>query len=43
MFVDMTVMDVMQMTVVEIVGVSLMAYRHVPAAGLVHMIVLGMY
>jgi hypothetical protein len=40
-FIDVSAMNVMQMSVVEIIGMSVVAYRHVPAAGLVHVIMLG--
>jgi hypothetical protein len=39
--INVTAMNVMQMAVVEIVRVSVVAYGHVPATGLVHVIMLG--
>jgi hypothetical protein len=41
-FIDVAVMNVVQMTIMKIVGVSFVTYRHVPAAGFVHVIMLRM-
>jgi len=42
-FIDVSAVNVMQMAVVEIIGVSVMAYRHVPATGFVDVIMLGVH
>jgi hypothetical protein len=42
-FIDVTAMNVMQMAVVKIIGVSVVAYGHVPTTGFVDVIMLGVY
>ena len=42
-FIDVSAVNVMQMAVVEIIGVSVVAYRHVSATGFVHVIMLGVH
>jgi hypothetical protein len=42
-FIDVTAMNVMQMAVMKIIGVSVVAHRHVPATGFVNVIMLGVF
>jgi hypothetical protein len=42
-FVDVTFMNVMQMAIVKIIGVSVVAYRHVPATGFMYVIMLSVH